>query len=480
MKKIRPLHQRYNEIVKIKEMCKKIKCAIFVPSLKAGVKGKHMKDTQGNYILSVTIIGVFFFIFGFVTWLNGILIPYLKISCELTDFHALFVAFAFYISYTVMALPSSWLLKKTGFKNGMMAGLLVMALGTLIFIPAALNRSYATFLTGLFILGTGLAVLQTASNPYIAIIGPRESAARRISIMGICNKAAGAIAPLILAYFVLHDGDAFLAGLGSLDAAARDIALDGLARRVIGPYLVMTGVLFLLGMFIRFAPLPEIETEQDDGPGNGSTSDRRSVFQFPHLILGVVTLFFYVGVEVVAGDTIIRYGHSIGVPLGSAKYYTSLVLIAMVAGYTLGIIAIPRLISQRVALAWSGILGMLMTVMAVWIPSDASFSFPFIDLMTFSSVELVLPYTVLFVSLLGLANALVWPAVWPLAIHGLGRHIKTGSAMLIMGIAGGAVMPLLWGYLSDAWGSQSAYWLCLPCYLFIVYYAVRGYGIRKW
>ena len=211
---------------------------------------------KGNYVLSIIIIGALFFIFGFVTWLNGILIPYLKIACELTNFQALFVAFAFYISYTVMALPSSWLLKRTGFKNGMMTGLFVMAAGTLIFLPAAWSRTYGLFLSGLFVMCTGLAILQTASNPYITILGKRETAARRISIMGICNKLAGAIAPLILAYFILHDGDAFVANLKTMDTAAKAIALDGLAQRVVTPYLAMSIILALLGLMVRFSPLP--------------------------------------------------------------------------------------------------------------------------------------------------------------------------------------------------------------------------------
>ena len=433
-----------------------------------------------NYILSITIIGVFFFIFGFVTWLNGILIPYLKIACELSNFQALFVAFAFYISYTVMALPSSWVLKKTGFRNGMMVGLWVMALGTLLFVPAALTRTFGLFLFGLFVLGTGLAILQTASNPYITIIGPRETAARRISIMGICNKLAGAIAPLILAYFILHDGDAFLKSLETMGLEARSEALDGLARRVINPYLLMTAVLFILGLFIRKAPLPEIEAEKEEDSNNEYAASRKSIFQFPHLVLGVITLFFYVGVEVIAGDTIIRYGLSIGVPLESAKNFTSLVLIAMVFGYILGILLIPKVISQKTALAWCGILGLIFTMMAALTPVDARFTIPFVDLMTLTSVELVLPFTILFVGLLGLANALVWPAVWPLAIHDLGKFIKTGSALLIMAIAGGAIMPLGWGYLSDVWSPQQAYWLAIPCYLFILYFALRGHKIRYW
>ncbi len=439
-----------------------------------------MGTNTKNYILSITIIGLFFFIFGFVTWLNGILIPYLKIACRLSDFQALFVAFAFYISYTVMALPSSWILKKTGFKNGMMVGLWVMALGTVIFIPAAMTRTYSIFLLGLFVLGTGLAILQTASNPYITIIGPRESAARRISIMGICNKLAGAIAPLILAYFILHDGDSLLASLEGMNHEEQNLALDDLARRVINPYLVMTGVLFLLGLFIRYAPLPEIESEQDRDTDTNYSASKSSILQFPHLILGVATLFFYVGVEVIAGDTIIRYGNAIGIPLESAKYYTSLVLLAMILGYIVGIITIPKLISQKNALAWSGILGIIFTILAIVVPAEAMFSFQFIDMMTLDGVILSLPYTVLFIALLGLANALVWPAVWPLAIHDLGKFIKTGSALLIMGIAGGAILPLIWGYLSDVIGSQQAYWLAVPCYMFIVFYAWKGHKLRNW
>ena len=439
-----------------------------------------IQKNRGQYILSITIIGLFFFIFGFVTWLNGVLIPYLKIACELSNFQALFVAFSFYISYTIMALPSSWLLKKTGFKMGMTIGLWVMATGTLIFIPAAWMRMYAVFLLGLFVLGSGLALLQTASNPYITIIGPRETAARRISIMGICNKLAGTLAPLILVYYILNDGDAFIQHLSTLDTIARGMTLDELARRVIAPYLVMTIVLLTLGLFIRFAPLPEVEKENETDMNSDYTASKTSIFQFPHLVLGVIALFFYVGVEVIAGDTIIRYGQAIGVPLESAKYFTSMVLIAMILGYFIGIIIIPRLLSQKAALAWSGILGVAFTLSAILIPADNKISMPFVDMMNFQRIQLVLPYSVLFIALLGLANALVWPAIWPLAIHDLGKFIKTGSALLIMSIAGGAILPLCWGFLSDIWSPQQAYTLAIPCYLIIIFYAMAGHKIRSW
>jgi len=414
---------------------------------------------KANYVFSITIIGALFFIFGFVTWLNGILIPYLKIACELTNFQALFVAFAFYISYTVMALPSSWLLKKTGFKNGMMAGLLVMSFGTLLFIPAAWSRTYGLFLTGLFVMGTGLAILQTASNPYITIIGNRETAARRISIMGICNKLAGAIAPLILAYFILNDGDAFVSNLKTMDTAAKAIALDGLAQRVITPYLVMSVVLVLLGLMIRFSPLPEVELEPEDEVDDRAISSKKSIFEFPQLILGAIALFFYVGAEVIAGDTIIRYGISRGIEIATAKVFTTYTLIAMVAGYLLGILLIPKVISQRMALLFSAILGMLLTIGVLISGGNTS---------------------VLFVALLGLANAMVWPAIWPLAIHDLGKFIKTGSAFLIMAIAGGALLPLVWGWWSDHYSAQQAYWILFPCYMMILLYASWWYKLRSW
>jgi len=412
-----------------------------------------------NYILSISIIGSLFFIFGFVTWLNGILIPYLKIACELTNFQALFVAFAFYISYTVMALPSSWLLKKTGFKNGMMAGLWVMAAGTLIFIPAAMVRTFGLFLTGLFVMGTGLAILQTASNPYITIIGKRETAARRISIMGICNKLAGAIAPLILAYFILRDGDLFVKSLPSMDSVTKTLALNGLAHRVIVPYLFMTAVLLLLGLMIRFSPLPEVDTEPEAGSGNAGTTDKKSIFAFPHLILGAIALFFYVGAEVIAGDTIIRYGISRGIAIATAKVFTTYTLIAMVAGYSLGILLIPKVLSQRIALLVSAILGFCLTFGVLFAAGNTS---------------------VLFVAILGFANAIVWPAIWPLAIHDLGKFIKTGSAILIMAIAGGAILPLAWGWWSDHFNSQQAYWILFPCYLVLILYSSWWYKLRSW
>jgi glucose/galactose transporter len=420
-----------------------------------------MNPTSGRGIPPIVILGALFFIFGFVTWLNGTLIPYLKIACELNNFESLLVAFAFYIAYFFMALPSSAILKLTGFRKGMMVGLLVMAVGALIFIPAAMSRTYYLFLTGLFIIGTGLSILQTASNPYVTIVGPIESAAQRISIMGICNKVAGVIAPLILGMVVLSDADTLTAELLTLDESAKAMKLDELARRVIVPYSIMAATLAGLSLMIYFSPLPEIEQEAETTAHPDTSKDKTSVLQFPSLVLGVISLFLYVGAEVIAGDTIGSYGQSQGIPLSEAKYFTSFTLAAMVIGYILGIIAIPKYITQSAALTWSAVVGILLSLGAVFTEGYTS---------------------VLCIALLGLANALMWPAIWPLAIDGLGRFIKTGSALLIMAIAGGAILPLVYGWLADqpSIGSANAYLMLIPCYGFILYYSMRGWRIKNW
>lgn len=416
-------------------------------------------SNQKNYMLPMIIIGALFFIFGFVTWVNGTLIPYLKIACQLeTDFQSYLVATAFFIAYTVMAIPSSYVLRKTGYKKGMAIGLLIMAVGAIIFVPAANARDYNLFLVGLFIIGTGLALLQTASNPYVSIIGPIESAATRISIMGICNKVAGILAGLIFGYIALNDADVLEQSLKTMDAAAKEATLNELASRVIVPYMIIAGVLVVLAVAILFSGLPDIKEDGDDGTAKSTDVPKTSVFQFPHLVLGVLALFLYVGVEVMAGDTIISYGKSLGIELSTARFFTQLTLAFMLVGYIVGIVAIPKYISQSAALRICSVLGIIFTILAVVTTGYTS---------------------VTFIALLGIANSLMWPAIFPLAIDGLGKFTKIGSALLVMAIAGGAIMPLLYSKLSESWGTQQAYLLMVPCYLFILYFAARGYKMGR-
>ncbi len=417
---------------------------------------KSGQSTLGPMI----IIGALFFIFGFVTWLNSLLIPYLKIACELTDVQSYLVTFAFYIAYLVMAPVSTWVLNKFGFKKGMSISLGIMAVGALLFIPAAFSRTYLLFLIGLFTLGGGLAILQTASNPYVTIIGPVETAARRISIMGICNKFAGAAAPIILGLFLnLSEADKLTQQVGSMSADEYSAALDQVALQVVNPYIGIVVVLIILALWISRANLPEVKGDEEETADHHTISEsKKSLWDFPHVILAFIALFLYVGVEVIAGDTIIAYGVSQGISLEDAKFFTGFTMAAMVVGYIIGILAIPKYMTQETALKICSVLGIVFT-----------FGIVFTSGMT----------SLYFVALLGLANSLIWPAIWPLALKGVGKFTSAVSGFLVMGIAGGAVLPLLYGQLSHTVGAHSAYWIALPCYLFILYFALVGHKAGK-
>ncbi|GAC19262.1 sugar MFS transporter [Paraglaciecola arctica] len=426
-------------------------------------------------LMPMLIIGSLFFMFGFVTWLNGSLIPFLQIACELDHIEAYFVTMAFYISYTVMALPMSYILRKTGFKEGMVLGLFVMVAGALTFIPAAYTREYSVFLVALFMLGAGLTILQTASNPYIVLLGPRESAAVRISIMGILNKGAGVIAPLVFTAFILTDMSQFTeVRLASLDAEQKVLELAELSSRLVTPYLMMAFMLLLLGIFIKMVPLPSVNSDDETSANDTSNS---SILQKPQVILGAIALFFYVGAEVVAGDTIGLFSKELGV--SNFGQMTSYTMGFMVLGYILGLLVIPRWISQGKALAISAVLGVVLTVLLL----NASVDSNGIWDVVFGWTGLpAIPNAVLYVALFGLANALVWPAIWPLALSDLNqKDTSTASALLIMGISGGALLPLLYGILVEASGNaKSAYWIMIPCYVFIIFYAVKGHKLRQW
>lgn len=413
---------------------------------------------------AIVIIGILFFVFGFVTWLNGPLITYVKLAFGLdTDSKAFWVTTAFYMAYFFLALPSSWVLEKTGMKKGMAMALVVMAIGTFIFGQFATHRNYPVSLIGLFIIGSGLSLLQTASNPYISIIGPIESAAQRISIVGICNKIAGIISPIVLSAFVLKGIDGLEAKVNAAtDPATKDSILSEFAAKIYTPYIIMAIALVLLGVWILKSSLPEIKAAEVNAASTDSTADvkeKTSVFQFPHLLLGSVCIFFYLGVEVMAGDAIGTYGKGFGIPTDYTKYFTSFTLGAMLLGYIIGLFTIPKYISQQTALKLSAILGIVFTVAAYFTKGYVSVGF---------------------VAALGLANALMWPAIFPLAISGLGKFTEKGSALLIMGIAGGALIPKAFASLKEQYDFQLVFFLLMvPCYLYILYYAVKGCKVGK-
>jgi glucose/galactose transporter len=368
-----------------------------------------------------------------------------------------------------MSVPSSYLLKKLGFKKGMMIGFWVMALGAFIFVPAALTRTYEIFLLGLFTIGTGLAVLQTSANPYITVLGPKERAAQRISIMGICNKGAGILAPLLFAAVILKATDTDLfKQLGTMNVASKNIVLDELIRRVILPYSCVGAMLFGLGLLVRYSPLPEINTEHESPELATANLGKKSIFQFPHLILGALAIFLHVGTQVIAIDTIIGYANSMQINLMEAKVFPSYTLFATICGYILGIICIPKFIRQVNALRLCTLLGTIFTLLIIYCNGRITFLNHTADI------------SIWFVVLLGFANSLVWAGIWPLALDGLGRFTKLGASIMIMGLCGNAILPLFYGWFADLYNVRSAYWVLFPCYLYLVFYAFYGHRIRKW
>ncbi len=401
----------------------------------------------------MVLIGVLFFIFGFITWANSQLIPYLKLACELTAAESYLVATAFFAAYFFMSLPSAAILARTGYQKGMSLGLAVMAVGAILFVPAAGSRNFSLFLLGLFVIGTGLALLQTASNPYAAALGPRESAARRISIMGICNKVAGILAVYILGSITLSNADAIKAQVAVASPAEKAQILDALAQRVIVPYQIIAAALLAIAVLFLVFRLPEIEEETETvDPSNAVAG--KGILQHPNLLLGALAIFLYVGAEVISYDTFTPFGESLGYPLATAKHFPSYTGYCLLAGYLVGIALIPKYLSQQRALFYSAVLSLLFVV---------------VTLLSSGAVAVGA------FALLGFSNAAMWPAIFPLALAGLGRLTKLGAAILIMAIVGGAVLPPIYGKLTEVLGSaKMAYLILIPCYLYILWYGLRG------
>lgn len=430
------------------------------------------KAFDWSRFVSMSILGLMFFIFGFVSWLNAILIPYFKIACELTNFQSYLVAFAFYLAYFFMSVPSGYLLERIGFKRGIMYGFFMMAAGAFVFIPAALSRAYAIFLLGLFMIGTGLALLQSAANPFVTIIGPIDRAAQRISIVGMCNKVAGILAPLIFAAVVLKvtDNELFKTiNSGTLSLIEKSGLLDQLVQRVIVPYTILGFALILIGLMIRYSPLPDINPEQNnqEEKTEGALS-KTSVFQFPYLILGALAIFFHVGSQIIAIDTIIGYAGTMGLNLLEAKAFPSYVLFATMCGYIIGIVTIPKWISQKKALLLCTLLGFVLSI----------------GVLLFKGPVVVFGHptdiSIWFLVALGLPNSLIFANIWPLAIKGLGRFTKLGSSIMIMGLCGNAITPLIYGRLVDIFDARIAYAILIPCYLYLIFYALFGHKIKHW
>ncbi len=406
---------------------------------------------NSSVFVPMLIIGGMFFIFGFVTWLNGPLISFVKLAFRVDDTMAFLVPSVFYISYFFLSIPAAGILRRTGMKKGMALGLLVMAVGAAVFGQFTTMRVFAGALTGLFTIGAGLSLLQTASNPYISILGPIESAASRIAFMGICNKIAGILAPIVIGKFILSGLDGFEKQYAdAVDLAQKSAILDNFAQRIYAPYLIMAVLLAGLAFFVLKSPLPEVGDEQniESAENQKSKSDSKAYLQ---IALGFLAIFAYVGVEVMAGDAIGTYGQAFGIPLDQAKYFTSFTLAGMLLGYVMGLLIIPKYCSQEKYLALSAIAGIVLVIGAFLTKGNVSVGF---------------------VAALGVANAMMWPAIFPLGIMGLGKRTELGSAVLIMGIVGGAALPQLFAVLKNDTNFQTVFAaLMIPAYLYILFFA---------
>ena len=388
-----------------------------------------------------------FAIFGFVTWLNGPLITFSKLAFSLNDVEAFFVPSVFYLSYFFLALPSAFILRKTGMKTGMALGLLAMAIGAAGFGQFASMRLFPPTLASLFVIGAGLSLLQTASNPYISVLGPIESGAQRIALLGIFNKLAGAAAPVVIGTLILN-------GIGQMQAqvdaapttAARELLLNAFAARIHLPYLLMGAFLAVIAFLVYKSPLPNISDDANPGTGKGFWAAA------PQMFFGFLAIFFYVGVEVMAGDAVGTYGNGFNLPLDQTKFFTTFTMVTMLIGYICGLIAIPRFTSQEKYLTFSAVLGILFSIGAFLTKGYTS---------------------VAFVWALGFANAMMWPAIFPLGIRGLGKLTEFGAAFLVMGIIGGAVIPQLFAHFKDQYGFQLVFFcLVVPCYAYILLFGL--------
>ncbi|MBF9239402.1 sugar MFS transporter [Hymenobacter sp. BT683] len=455
-----------------------------------------------SYAGPMVLMTTLFFLFGAVTNFNDVLMPYLKDICQLTDLQSSAVQSAFFGAYFLMSLPAGWVLKKLGYQRGIVLGLLIMAGGALLFIPAADSRAFALFLTALAVLGAGITLLQVAANPYVSVLGPARNAAARVSIVGVANNFGGALSPLVGGLVLFGGSVALKARLAALPLAQR---LGEEAQLVKGPYIGLAVFLVVLaGVFFFLVKLPEIEGMAPESDVRGTewaedgklqVTHRDSALAFPHLVLGVVAIFVYVGVEVGLGSFLIRYGEAQGIqqlsaftqslvrglnvatnyalvlfgkepaPIDTTIGFTKAVGAVLVSSYWFGSL-VGRLVGIPLLLKLNN-RAMLVTVCAA--------GAALVGASVLSTGETALWLIVL----CGLMNSIMWPVIFPLAITGLGRFTKQGSSYLIMAIVGGALIPPLMGWLATHGGGlRVAFVVPALCYLYLLFYALRGYRVR--
>ena len=402
------------------------------------------QDQENNedfyYLFPMMILGLMFFAIGFALGINSYLIPLLKQSLEISSAESYLVLAATFSAFLIFGYPASMVIAKIGYKKTMVLSFVLFAAGFFLYLPSARSESLTLFLVASFISGIANTFLQAAVNPYVTILGPIESAAKRMSIMGIANKIAWAIAPMFLALVIGKSVDR---------VSLPDTEL---------PFLIIIGVFLLLGLLSFLAPLPELKATGEDEDTVFDcpyAANKTSILQFPHLLLGVLALFLYVGVETISLGTLVDYAESLDLP--NSEFYAWIAPAGLVIGYLAGIILIPKFLSQAKALVLVSVIALVGALMVVLMPAVIS---------------------IYFIVLMALGCSLMWPAIWPLAMTDLGRFTKAGSSLMVIAIVGGALIPTVFGFVKDAYGAQNAYWLAVPIFIYILYYALKGYKVR--
>ncbi|MEO6804713.1 MAG: sugar MFS transporter [Edaphobacter sp.] len=399
-----------------------------------------VQAAKKNYTIPLILMVSLYFGIGFITALNDILVPHFKDLFHLTNVTALLVQFCFFGAYFVMSLPSGWIVGRIGYKRGIVLALSVIGLGLLLFLPASIIIFYPLFLFALFVVGSGLALLQVAINPYVGALGTPETAASRLNLAGGFNSFATAIAPKIGAAFIFIAAGASTAQL---------------ARSVRAPYLLLAICAFAMAIVTAFVQLPDV-IEQ----GETRSASEGSAWKFPHLRFGALAIFFYVGAEVAIGSMMISF---LGQPsMGglsheAAARYVSLYWGGAMVGRFIGFAALKQIRAQR-ALAFVSLAASLLVITAIAAHGHVAM---------WAIVSC------------GLFNSVMWPCIFPLSVEGLGRFTSQGSGILITMVVGGAVIPEVQGFLADKFGYQPSFAIVLLCYLYILFFALRGYRIRN-
>ena len=397
---------------------------------------------RNNYLFPLAIIGLFFFSIGFALGINSYLMPVLKNAMHISGAASSLLLAATFIPFLLFGIPATHCIRLIGYKRTMALSFAIFAAAFALFILAAKQNSLTWFLIASFVSGAANAVLQASVNPYVTILGPLDSAARRISCMGISNKLAWPVTTLFITLVI---------GKGIGDTQLSDLYM---------PFTIIIAIFLLLGVIALLAPLPDVkaagEDESDTTASSNSYADgKTSILQFPHLLLGCLALFLYVGVETISLATATGYAQSLGLEGDNYGFIPS---VGMIVGYVCGVIFIPRYLSQAAAMRICAIIALVGSIAVAVVPNPV--------------------FSVCCIFLMALGCSLMWPALWPLAMADLGKFTKAGSSLLTMAIAGGAVMPWVQGLVQDAFSYQTSYWVSVPCFLFILYYGLAGYKVR--